>query len=63
MWESWAAMLAPTASVSSVSTGAQTVSYSPPSPPGEYGLALARAQWHRDCCSSLCSVPLRVAVV
>ena len=48
MWESYAAMLPPALSVSAVSTGAQTVAYSPPAPAGDYGLAISRAAWHRS---------------
>lgn len=48
MWESYAAMLPPSPAVSAVSTGAQSVAYSPPVPAGEYGLAISRAEWHRS---------------
>jgi len=47
-WEAYAAMLPPTPAVANVSTGAQAVSYSPPMPGGDYGLAMARAAWHRS---------------
>jgi len=47
-WEAYAATLPPSAQVSQVATGAQSVSYSPASPTGEYGLALQRAAWHRS---------------
>ncbi len=47
-WESYAAMLPPTPSVASVATGVQSVAYSPAGPSGGYGLAVARAQWHRS---------------
>jgi hypothetical protein len=60
MWETYAAMLPPTPAVASVSTGVQSVSYSPASPTGDYGLAIQRADWHRSY-SSLTSVPLFVA--
>jgi hypothetical protein len=59
-WEAWAATLWPTPAVSLVQTGAQSVSYSPASPTGDYGLAIARAQWHRSFLSGLVSVPLCV---
>jgi hypothetical protein len=61
MWEAYAAMLPPAPSVSSVSTGVQSVAYSPAAPVGEYGLALSRAAWHRSLASGLVSVPLEVA--
>jgi hypothetical protein len=48
MWEAYAGMLPPTPAVSSVSTGAQSVAYSPAAPTGAYGLAVARAAWHRS---------------
>jgi len=51
-WESYAAMLPPSPSVSQVSTGVQSVSYQPPMPAGEYGTAMARAAWHRSLMSS-----------
>lgn len=63
-WEAYAAMLPPTPAVSSVQTGAQSVSYSPAGPSGSYGLAIARAQWHRSFLTGvLVSVPLQVAPV
>jgi hypothetical protein len=49
--------------VSLVQTGAQSVSYSPAGPVGDYGLAIARAEWHRSFLDQLVSVPLRVAPV
>jgi hypothetical protein len=58
MWESYAATLTPTPSVSSVQTGAQSVAYRPAMPGGDYGLAIARAQWHRSFCDIADSVPL-----
>jgi hypothetical protein len=62
MWESYAAMLPPTPVVSAVSTGAQSVSYSPAAPVGDAGLAIARADWHRSFVTGqLVSVPLVVA--
>ena len=48
MWEAYAAMLDPTLAVSMVNTGAQSVSYGTARPGGEYGLAVARAEWHRS---------------
>ena len=51
MWEAYAATLPPTAPVAQVTTGAQSVSYSPASPAGDYGAALARANWHRSFCT------------
>jgi hypothetical protein len=58
-WEFYAAMQSPTPSVMSVSTGVQSIAYQPPAPTGEYGLAIARAQWHRSFIGSyLESVPL-----
>jgi hypothetical protein len=61
MWEALAATLAPTPTVAQVATGSQSVSYSPPRPGGDYGLAIARAEWHRAFLSTLHSVPLRLA--
>jgi hypothetical protein len=58
MWEHYAATLPPSAPVSQVATGSQSVSYSPAIPSGEYGLALARAAWHRSFTTAV-SVPLR----
>jgi hypothetical protein len=60
MWEHYAATLNPAAAVSQVATGSQSVTYAPALPSGEYGLALARAEWHRSF-SSLASVPMRAA--
>jgi hypothetical protein len=62
MWEHYAATLPPAASVSQVATGSQSVTYSPALPSGEYGLAIARANWHRSF-TTLASVPLRAARV
>jgi len=59
MWESYAATLDPTLAVSMVNTGAQSVSYGTARPGGEYGLAVARAEWHRSFTTAV-SVPLRV---
>ena len=58
MWEAYAATLPPSASVSSVQTGAQSVVYAPAMAGGDYGLAISRAQWHRSMCSTAESVPL-----
>jgi hypothetical protein len=51
-WESYAAMLPPAAAVATVSTGAQSVSYQPPMPGGDSGLAMARAAYHRSLMGS-----------
>jgi hypothetical protein len=61
MWESYAATLPPSAAVASVSTGTQAVTYNPPLPGGDYGLAVGRAAWHRSMLGSLASVPLVLA--
>jgi hypothetical protein len=61
-WESYAATLPPSAAVSQVATGSQSVTYAPALPSGDYGLAIARAAWHRSF-TTLASVPLRVAGV
>ena len=58
MWESYASTLPPSAAVSQVATGSQSVSYAPALPSGDYGLAIARANWHRGFCT-LASVPVR----
>ena len=58
-WEAYAATLPPVPSVSSVTTGYQSVSYSPAGPGGEFGLAMARATWHRSMRGTADSVPLR----
>jgi hypothetical protein len=57
-WEAYAATLPPTPAVASVSTGAQSVTYNPPMPGGDYGTAMSRAAWHRSLMASLVSVPL-----
>ena len=57
-WEAWAALLPPTPTVAQVATGSQSVSYSPPRPGGDYGLAIARAEWHRGFLGTLGSAPL-----
>ena len=59
-WEAYAALLPPTPVVAQVATGSQSVSYSPPRPTGDYGLAIGRAQWHRSFLSTLHTVPLVV---
>jgi hypothetical protein len=60
-WESYAAMLPPTASVSQVATGAQSVTYSPATATGDYGLAVARAAWHRTFTDgAVVGVPMQV---
>ena len=60
-WEAYAASLPPSPPVQSVSTGAQTVAYQPPTPGGEYGAAMSRAAWHRSLMGSTVSVPLTLA--
>ena len=60
MWESYAATLPQTESVSMINTGAQSVAYGAAKPGGDYGLALARAEWHRSFVTGR-SVPLAVA--
>jgi hypothetical protein len=58
-WEAYAAQLPPTPAVSAVSTGSQSVAYSPAAPTGQYGLAIQRADWHRTfIVDELVSVPL-----
>ena len=59
-WESYAATLPPAASVSSVTTGYQSVSYAPAMPGGDLGLAMSRAEWHRSMRGTAASMPLRV---
>jgi hypothetical protein len=61
MWEYFAATLDPTAAVAQVATGSQSVSYQPPRPAGPYGLAMAKAEWHRSFLGDLATVPLTVA--
>lgn len=61
MWESYAATLPPAPAVASVSTGVQSVAYSPALPGGELGAALSRAKWHRLMAMTAVSVPLRLA--
>jgi hypothetical protein len=56
-WESYAATLPPSAAVSQVATGSQSVTYAPALPGGDYGLAIARAAWHRSFCT-FTTVPL-----
>jgi hypothetical protein len=48
MWEAYAATLPQTATVQSVHTGMQSVAYYPPIPGGDFGLAVARAEYHRS---------------
>lgn len=57
-WEAYASTLDPSPSVVSVSTGVQSVSYNPASPSGPYGVAMARATWHRGQLGTLHSEPL-----
>ena len=62
MWEAYAAMLPPSPAVSQVATGAQSVSYSPASPTGAYGLAVQRAAYHRSFIGGeVVGVPLQTA--
>lgn len=62
MWESYAASLPPTPLVAGVSTGVQSITYGrQPVPSGEFGMAMARATWHRSLMTTLVSVPLVVA--
>ena len=61
MWEAYAAMLPPAPAVASVSTGAQSVSYSPPVAGGDFGLAMGRAEYHRSLMCSMDTAPLEVA--
>ena len=58
-WEAYAATLPMTPTVSQVATGAQSVMHSPAQPAGDYGLALARAAWHRSFTTAV-PVPLEV---
>jgi hypothetical protein len=60
-WEAYAGMLPPAPSVASVSTGVQTVSYQPPMAGGDFGLAMARAQYHRSLMSSMDTAVLVIA--
>ena len=48
MWTAYAATLDPEPAVASVSTGAQSVVYAGAAGGGEFGRAVARAQWHHD---------------
>jgi hypothetical protein len=60
-WEYYAATLPPSPAVSQVNTGAQSVSYDPAVPVGDYGAALERARWHRSfVADEMVSVPLVV---
>jgi hypothetical protein len=60
MWESYAATLPAEGAipVSMVTTGSQSVAYGRPTPGGEVGAAIARANWHRSFCG-VASAPLR----
>ena len=58
MWEAYAATLPPTPAIAVVTTGAQSITYGGARPGGDYGLAIARAEWHRSF-TGLVSVPLR----
>jgi hypothetical protein len=59
-WEAYAATLEQTPAVSMVNTGAQSVAYGAARPGGDFGLAIARAEWHRSFCTGR-SVPLVAA--
>jgi hypothetical protein len=62
-WESYAAMLPPSAAVSQVATGAQSVTYSPAAPTGDYGLAVQRAAWHRSFVDgAIVGIPMELAL-
>jgi hypothetical protein len=54
-------MLPPSAAVSQVATGVQSVTYSPPMPGGDAGLAMSRAQWHRSLMGGGGAAPLDLA--
>ena len=58
-WEAYAATLPQQAAVQSVHTGMQSVAYYPALPGGDFGLAVARAEYHRSFCG-VQSIPLRV---
>jgi hypothetical protein len=60
-WEAYAGMLPPTPAVATVSTGAQSVSYQPPLPTGDFGLAMARASYHRSLMMTGETIPCEVA--
>jgi hypothetical protein len=60
-WEAYAATLPQSAAVQSVHTGMQSVAYYPPIPGGEFGLAMARAEWHRAFLTFQ-AVPLQAVV-
>lgn len=60
-WEHYAATLPPGSAVSQVQTGMQSVTYNPPMPGGDYGLAISRARWHRSFLGTLVAVPLDLA--
>lgn len=60
-WEAYAATLPLAPAVASVSTGAQSVAYPAGQPAaGDYGMALARAAWHRSFLGTLHSAELRL---
>jgi len=61
MWEAYAAILPPALAVAQVATGGQSVSYGTAVPPGELGLALSRAAWHRALAATAGSVELVLA--
>jgi hypothetical protein len=60
LWQFYAAMLDPSPSVSHVSTGSQSASYSPAQPGGDFGRALARIAFFERMLGDLHSIPLAV---
>ena len=58
LWESFAGPPAPDPHRGPGSHRVPVVSYSPPRPGGEYGTAIARAEWHRSFLGTLGSAPL-----
>lgn len=62
MWEAYAAMLPPTPTIWSASTGAQSIEMRPAQPVGTYGMAMQRAAWHRTFVTGqVVGVPMNVA--
>jgi hypothetical protein len=57
-WEAFAALLPAELPVAMVTTGSQSIAYGGPTPGGEVGAAMARAQWHRSF-TGVASAPLR----
>ena len=60
MWTGYAATLDPEPAVASVTTGVQSVVYSGAAGGGDFGRAVARANWHRDQRGAQ-SVPVELA--